>query len=105
MNATPSSPKGSYGPPTAASSSADSPNPQPHNAQDELSRQPLRAAVEEARDKGLGVWATDDTQEGFTGEEAAAAEGIGEALVLPKLFRRCVNHRKALAKGFQSELA
>src|SRR3954469_7258657 len=41
MNATPSSPKGSYGPPTAASSSADSPNPQPHNAQDELSRQPL----------------------------------------------------------------
>src|SRR3954470_1851878 len=43
MNATPSSPKGSYGPPTAASSSADSPNPQPHNAQDELSRQPLRS--------------------------------------------------------------
>src|SRR6478672_11231058 len=42
MNATPPSPKDSYGPRTAGSSSADSPNPQPHNAQAELSRQPLR---------------------------------------------------------------
>src|SRR5215204_5428577 len=45
MNATPSSPKASYGPPTAASSSADSPKPQPHNAQGELSRQPLRTVA------------------------------------------------------------
>src|SRR6476659_5102228 len=43
MNATPPSPKDSYGPRTAGSSSADSPNPQPHNAQAELSRQPLRS--------------------------------------------------------------
>src|SRR4051812_47608414 len=57
MNATPSSPKGSYGPPTAASSSADSPNPQPHNAQDELSRQPLRADLNAQDDDGFG-WST-----------------------------------------------
>src|SRR4051794_25212021 len=58
MNATPSSPKGSYGPPTAASSSADSPNPQPHNAQDELSRQPLRAGDRGALARSRGSMLT-----------------------------------------------
>src|SRR4051794_6562838 len=52
MNATPSSPKASYGLRTADSSCADSPNPQPHNALDELSRQPLRARASGAAERG-----------------------------------------------------
>jgi endonuclease YncB( thermonuclease family) len=67
-----------------------------------LHRRLLRKAALSAREENIGVWSTDDTSL-FTLEnyESIGPEGN---LILPKLFRRCIDYLKALEGGFSGEL-
>jgi hypothetical protein len=63
----------------------------------------LVALAAMARKNRLGVWADDLTAE-FALEDQASIGPEGQ-LVLPKLFRRATDYLKAVAGGFQGNLA
>ncbi len=66
-------------------------------------RQLLRAAAAQAREARLGVWGTDATGS-FTLDDQPSIGPEGQ-LILPKLFRRCTDYLKDVAKGYQGNLA
>ena len=61
-------------------------------------RAALRAAAAEARDARRGVWAGDVTTTGFELVDQASIGPQG-ALILPKLFRRCIEYLQARLPG------
>ncbi len=61
-------------------------------------RAALRAAAAQARDAGRGIWARDATTTGFELRDHASL-GPGGALILPKLFRRCIEYLQARSAG------
>lgn len=63
----------------------------------------LRTLAVEAREADAGVWALDVSGE-FTLEDQASIGPDGQ-LILPKLFRRATDYLKAVAGGFQGNLA
>lgn len=63
----------------------------------------LRDAAGGARDASRGVWAADATADFVLDTEADI--GPDGAVILPKLFRRCVDYLKAREQGFIGELA
>lgn len=62
----------------------------------------LRPAAKAARQQKLGVWSTDDTPDFVLTDQNSI--GPNGNLILPKLFRRCSDYLKAVAKGFDGEL-
>lgn len=67
-------------------------------------RQVLREAALAAREKDLGVWAVDSTSLFRLVDFDSITPPNGQ-LILPKLFRRCVDYLKAVDEGFRSNLA
>ncbi len=67
-----------------------------------LHRRLLGKIAGNARAKNLGIWQTDDTQL-FVLEDQNSIGPEGN-LILPKLFRRCIDYLKAVEKGFIGEL-
>ncbi|MCL1466707.1 thermonuclease family protein [Argonema galeatum] len=65
-------------------------------------RQLLRKVALEAREKNLGIWQKDTTSE-FALEDADDISPKGQ-LILPKLFRRCIDYLKAVDGGFRGNL-
>jgi endonuclease YncB( thermonuclease family) len=63
----------------------------------------LRSLAVAAREDAVGVWAADTTAE-FTLDDQASIGPAGQ-LILPKLFRRATDYLKAVAGGFQGNLA
>jgi hypothetical protein len=66
-------------------------------------RQLLREASAAARETGQGVWPSDTTSD-FLLEDQSSLGPHGQ-LILPKLFRRCTDYLKDIAKGFQGNLS
>ena len=62
----------------------------------------LRPAAQAARQNRLGIWSTDDTADFVLKDQSSI--GPEGNLILPKLFRRCSDYLKAVAKGFDGEL-
>ena len=67
-----------------------------------LHRRTLKPVAQLARQKGTGVWSTDDTAS-FELENQNSIGPDGN-LILPKLFRRCTDYLKAVQRGFLGEL-
>lgn len=65
-------------------------------------RQLLRKVALEAREKNLGIWQKDTTSE-FALSDADDIGPKGQ-LILPKLFRRCIDYLKAVDGGFRGNL-
>jgi endonuclease YncB( thermonuclease family) len=65
-------------------------------------RRPLSEVASEAQDANKGIWELDMTTE-FILEDKDSA-GPGGQLILPKLFRRCMDYLKAVEKGFKGDL-
>jgi endonuclease YncB( thermonuclease family) len=63
----------------------------------------LRAAADQAREAGLGVWGT-DASGSFTLADQHSIGPEGQ-LVVPKLFRRCTDYLKDVARGYQGNLS
>jgi hypothetical protein len=66
-------------------------------------RRSLRTVAATARAEELGVWAIDRTPS-FPLPDLASVSAPDGALIYPKLFRRCVDYFKAVAKGFEYDL-
>ena len=65
-------------------------------------RRIFREAASQARAAKRGVWSTDDTDEFvLVNQDSIGPQG---ELVLPKLFRRCIDYLKDVAKGYQGNL-
>jgi len=66
-------------------------------------RQLLREASASARKAGQGVWQSDTTSD-FVLDDQSSIDPNGQ-LILPKLFRRCTDYLKDVAKGYQGNLS
>jgi endonuclease YncB( thermonuclease family) len=66
-------------------------------------RQVLREAALAAREQDLGVWAADTTSI-FRLEDFDSIIPPDGQLILPKLFRRCIDYLKAVDGGFRGNL-
>ena len=66
-------------------------------------RETLSKIAAQARNAKKGIWALDMTSE-FVLEDQESIGPNGE-LILPKLFRRCTDYLKDVAKGFQGNLS
>ena len=66
-------------------------------------RQLLRGASAAAREAGLGVWQLDTTSDFVLGDQSSI-DPNGQ-LILPKLFRRCTDYLKDVARGYQGNLS
>lgn len=65
-------------------------------------RHHFQALADDARTKELGVWGQDSTADWVLADQASI--GPDGQLILPKLFRRCTDYLKAVAKGFTGNL-
>jgi len=65
-------------------------------------RRLLRQAALQARTAQRGVWAQDRTKEFLLVDQSSI--NVAGQLILPKLFRRCTDYLKAVAKGFDGNL-
>jgi len=66
-------------------------------------RDTLRALAADARHRRVGVWDLDQTADfALTDQDSIGPAG---QLILPKLFRRCTDYLKAVAKGFSGNLS
>ncbi|PPS46026.1 thermonuclease family protein [Chroococcidiopsis sp. TS-821] len=63
----------------------------------------LRKVATQARTDKLGIWAEDATNE-FELEDKTSITVPNGQLILPKLFRRCIDYLKAVDKGFDGNL-
>jgi hypothetical protein len=66
-------------------------------------RQLLREASATAREAGQGIWQLDTTSD-FVLEDQSSIGPNGH-LILPKLFRRCTDYLKDVARGYQGNLS
>ncbi len=66
-------------------------------------RQFLSKAAAAAREAELGVWQSDATSDFVLGDQSSL--GPGGQVILPKLFRRCTDYLKDVAKGYQGNLS
>jgi endonuclease YncB( thermonuclease family) len=66
-------------------------------------RQLLQAAAAAAREAGQGVWQGDMTSD-FVLDDQSSLDPTGQ-LILPKLFRRCTDYLKDVARGYQGNLS
>ncbi len=66
-------------------------------------RQLLREASAAAREAGQGVWQLDTTSDFVLGDQSSI--GPNGQLILPKLFRRCTDFLKDVARGYQGNLS
>lgn len=66
-------------------------------------RQQLLALATAARKEGRGVWGVDSTSDFVLVDQSSIDPG-GQ-LILPKLFRRCTDYLKDVAKGYQGNLS
>jgi endonuclease YncB( thermonuclease family) len=66
-------------------------------------RQALSEIAMRAKTENRGVWALDSTPEWVL--ENMDSVGAGGQLILPKLFRRCVDYLRDVARGFSGELS
>lgn len=68
-----------------------------------IHRELLRNAATKAKTDKLGIWAEDVTNE-FELEDKNSITAPNGQLILPKLFRRCIDYLKAVDKGFDGNL-
>ncbi|MUL35601.1 thermonuclease family protein [Gloeocapsopsis dulcis] len=68
-----------------------------------IHRELLRKAAAKAKTDKLGIWAEDMTNE-FELEDKNSITAPNGQLILPKLFRRCIDYLKAVDKGFEGNL-
>ena len=66
-------------------------------------RQLLHEASAAAREAGQGVWQLDTTSDFVLGDQSSI--GPNGQLILPKLFRRCTDFLKDVARGYQGNLS
>ncbi len=66
-------------------------------------RQFLREVAQMAREQQLGVWSADRTSSFVLLDQTSLSPPDGQ-VILPKLFRRCTDYLKAVAKGFAGNL-
>lgn len=68
-------------------------------------RQFLRTAAASARQDRLGVWQLDATSDFVLADQSSISPGPDGQVILPKLFRRCIDYLKDVAKGYQGNLS
>lgn len=68
-------------------------------------RQFLRTAAASARQDRLGVWQLDATSDFVLADQSSISPGPDGQVILPKLFRRCTDYLKDVAKGYQGNLS